>query len=417
MTDPARDPNALLATVMAKDRGRLLAALLADLKDFDLAEDALSEAFEAALVHWGRHGLPSKPQNWLLTVARRKAIDRIRRVGRFKTRQADLALLAEADQNAQSDPPPEIADERLRLIFTCCHPALEPKTRVALTLRTLGGLSTAEIARAFLDTDKAMGQRLSRAKAKIRDAGIPYEVPGPEAWSERLGSVLSVVYLIFNEGYAAGDDGAALLRVGLCEEAIYLARMLNTLRTREAEILGLLALLLLSHARYKARTSSDGAFIPLDLQDRDIWDQDMITEGVSLLDDAMSLRLPGPFQIKAAIAALHCQADSHAQTDWPQIVMLYDALYRMEPTKVVRLNRAAALADAGEVEAAFNEVEALGPGLSDYQPYFATRAHILARLGRFSDADAAYEHAIKLSGNAPEKAFLIARRAGLSSAG
>lgn len=410
MTPAARDTHALIAKVMAKDRGRLLAALVGALNDFDLAEEALSEAVEAALIHWGRSGPPQKPQNWLLTAARRKAIDKIRRAKNFQGRKADLTLLAQADQDDASEPPPDIPDERLRLIFTCCHPALEPKTRVALTLHTLGGLSTSEIARAFLDKETTMGQRLSRAKAKIRDAGIPYDVPGPELWSERLHSVLTVVYLIFNEGYAAGDAGEELIRVSLCDEAIYLARMLNKLRPEQAETLGLLSLLLLTHARRHARISKAAGFIALEQQDRGLWDRALIDEGQAFLDQAMALHLPGPYQIKAAIAALHTEATSYDTTDWCQIVMLFDALLRMEPTPVIRLNRASALADAGGIEAAMTEIDRLRDDLEGYQPYYATRADILMRMQRHGEAIKAYDRAIELSGNQPERVFLVRRK-------
>lgn len=409
MALPVRDPHALITKVVAKDRGRLLAALVGALNDFDLAEEALCEATEAALVHWARSGLPDNPQGWLLTAARRKAIDKIRRTKRFKSREADLALLARADQEAAADPPADIPDERLRLIFTCCHPALEPKTRVALTLRTLGGLSTPEIARAFLDKEAAMGQRLSRAKAKIRDAGIPYAVPGPDLWAERLGSVLTVIYLIFNEGYAAGNDGENLLRPDLCAEAVYLARMLNDLSPDEPEILGLLALLLLTHARSKARVAEDGSLVPLDEQNRRLWDQTLIAEGQQILDQAIALGEAGAFQIKAAIAALHAEADSYGATDWSQIVLLYDALFRKEPTPVVRLNWIAALADAGGLDAALIQINALKKDLGDYQPYHATRADLLRRAGRCDEADEVYARAIALSKNRPEAEFLRRR--------
>ncbi len=404
------DAAPVLDRLLRSDRGRILSVLIADLRDFDLAEEALSEAIESAVIHWGRAGAPASAAGWLLTAARRKAIDRIRRTRRFAARTADLAILARADEDARAMPPPEIADERLRLIFTCCHPALEPKTRVALTLRTLGGLTTGEIAKAFLDAEAAMGQRLSRAKAKIRDAAIPYEVPGPDLWAERLASVLTVIYLIFNEGYQAGNDGDALLRLALCDEAINLARMLDALRPGEAESLGLLALLLLSHARRMARTGAGGELVPLDRQDRTLWDRAMISEGGEVLDRALALRLPGPFQLKAAIASLHCQAADAASTDWPQILLLYDALARMEPTPVVWLNRAAALAEVAGPEAALSAIAPLADDLDSYQPYHAARAEFLARCGQADAASGAYDRAIALSRNRPEREFLAARR-------
>ena len=390
-----------------EDRGRLLAALIAGLRDFQLAEDALQDAMEAALIHWVR-GVPNDPRAWLLRVARRKAIDRIRRAGRWRDRAGELAALAEADQAAASDPPPEIPDERLRLIFTCCHPALEPKSRVALTLRTLGGLTTGEIAAAFLDREETMGQRLSRAKAKIAKAGIPFAVPGPEDWSQRLNSVLTVIYLVFNEGYRA-SSGGGFLRVDLCEEAIWLARMLAGLVPDEAEVTGLLSLMLTTHARRAARLDRSGAMVALDAQDRGLWDRAMVAEGLTLLDRAMARRAPGPFQIKAAISALHAEAERPQATDWRQMVLLYDALLAHEPTAVVRLNRAVALAEAGSLAAALREIEAIRAELESYQPYHAARADLLARAGQGQAARDAYATAIALTRSEEERRFLKGR--------
>ena len=401
----------ILEAIHRHERGRILAALMAELRDLDLAEEALSEAMESALVHWGRAGVPDRPGAWLLTAARRKVIDRWRRAARLAARAPDLRLLAEADAAAREEPAPEIPDERLRLIFTCCHPALEAKTRVALTLRTLGGLTTAEIARAFLDTEPAMGQRLSRAKAKIREAGIPFAVPGPGDWAARLGSVLAVLYLIFNEGYAV-TAGAAPLRVDLSAEAIYLARMLDQLRPDEPEVLGLLALMLITDARRAARLGPDGALVALDRQDRRLWDQAGIAEGEALVDRAMALRAPGPFQIKAAIAALH----TAPAIDRRQIFLLYDSLLRFEPTPVVRLNRAVALAETGEAAAALALVEALRVDLHSYQPFHAALAELRARAGQGAGAAEAYGEAIARSGNAAERAFLRTRLAAVQTA-
>lgn len=402
------DAAAALKDVVARDRGRLLSALIRELRDFQLAEDALQDALEAALVHWGR-GQPADARAWLLRVARRKAIDRIRRAGRWRDRAGDLAALAEADQAAASDPPPDIPDERLRLIFTCCHPALEPKSRVALTLRTLGGLTTGEIAAAFLDREETMGQRLSRATAKIAKAGIPFAVPGPEHWSERLHSVLTVIYLIFNEGYRA-SSGGPLVRIDLCEEAIWLARTVDGLVPGEAEVMGLLSLMLTTHARRSARLDGAGAMVSLCDQDRRLWDRDMVAEGVALLDRAMTRRAPGPFQIKAAISALHVQAQGPEATDWRQMVLLYDALLVHEPTAVVRLNRAVALAEAGDLDAGLRALEEIRGHLDHYQPYHAARADLLARSGQGVDARAAYGIAIALSRSGQERRFLEQRR-------
>jgi RNA polymerase sigma-70 factor (ECF subfamily) len=329
-------------------------------------------------------------------------------------------MLAEADQADAAEPPPEIPDERLRLIFTCCHPALDPKSRVALTLRTLGGLTTEEIARAFLDQPATMGQRLSRAKAKIAGAGIPFAVPDAQDWAARLDSVLAVIYLIFNEGYAA-TQGEGQLRVDMCEEAVFLARMLSGLLPAEAEPLGLLALILTTHARRPARVGTGvggrdgggGALIPLDAQDRGLWDRQLIGEGLAALDRAMALRQPGPCQIKAAISALHVQADSYPATDWPQMLLLYDSLLAHEPSDVVRLNRAVALAEVAGARAALAALAPLADTLADYQPFHAARAHLLAADGQRDAARAAYDRAIALSGTAAERRFLEIRRAAL----
>jgi RNA polymerase sigma-70 factor (ECF subfamily) len=367
---------AAVASVVRSDRGRLLAALIARLRDFQLAEDALQDALEAALRHWGRTGPPASPQGWLLRVALRKAIDRLRATARQGRHLAGLAALAgDEAQDLVSEP---IPDERLRLIFTCCHPALDPKSRVALTLRSLGGLTTAEIARAFLDREPAMGQRLSRARAKIGAARIPFAVPDAELWADRLDSVLDTIYLIFNEGYSASSGGSPL-RAGLCDEAIFLIRLLDALCPAEPEVEGLMALLLLTHARSAARLK-DGRIVPLDDQDRGLWDHGAIGEGLGVLDRAMARRAPGPFQVKAAIAALHAQSAPGA-TDWRQIAALYDSLLRMEPTPVVRLNRAVALAEAGLPAVALAEVEALAAALDGYAPYHAARADLRRRLG------------------------------------
>jgi RNA polymerase sigma-70 factor (ECF subfamily) len=414
MNDAAPGPGPRLAALLKAERGRLLAALIARLRDFDLAEESLAEAVESALRHWGR-GVPARPEAWLLQVARRKAIDRIRRAARWRDRAPDLALLAAEDEAAAADPPPDIPDERLRLIFTCCHPALDPKSRVALTLRTLGGLTTAEIARAFLDTEATMGQRLSRAKARIAAAGIPFGIPGPDLWPERLNAVLAVIYLVFNEGYAA-TSGEAQIREGLCGEAIWLARMLDHLAPGDPEILGLLSLMLTTDARRPARTAPDGALVPLDAQDRTFWNRAMIGEGIAALDRAIALDRPGPYQIKAAIGALLVQAPSHELTDWRQIVLLHDALLVHEPTDVVRLNRSVALAQTGALAAALGDLAALAPALGSYQPFHAAQADMLARAGEDAAAARAYDRAIALSGTESERRFLRARKSAIDCA-
>ena len=388
-----------LDAVMRADRGRLLAALIARLRNFQLAEEALQEAAASAMIHWGRSGLPYSPQGWLLRVALRKAIDRIRGSKREERRTADLARLAvdEADETE----PEMIADERLRLIFTCCHPALDPKSQVALTLRTLGGLTTPEIAANFLDTEPTMGQRLSRAKAKIAAAGIPFVVPGPEDWAERLQSVLTVVYLIFTTGYTQGP----LFARDLCDEAIYLARLLDQLRPGEAEVEGCLALLLLTHARRAARVNSGGETVALAVQDRSLWDPAMIAEGLGLLTRAMDRRARGPYQVKAAIAACHVNG---AAADWPQIVLLYEVLVQMEPTPVVQLNRAVALAETGHLTAGLDLLQGLAAALDSYQPYHATLAELLVRAGDRPGALLAYARAMAKA--SPQDARFLERR-------
>ena len=407
--DPAPDPAGTLAGVMRLDRGRILSALIARTGDFQLAEDAIGDAGEAALVHWNRSGIPATPVAWLIRVAFRKAIDRLRRRKRDERGVAALAVLARDE--AEEDPE-VIADERLRLIFTCCHPALDPKTRVALTLRTLGGLTTAEIARAFLDRESAMAQRLVRARAKIKAAGIPFAIPGPELWAERLHSVLTVIYLIFNEGYWA-SSGASPLRVSLCEEAIFLARMLDGLQPGEAETEGLLALMLLSHARAGARQTASGSFVPLQEQNRNLWDHAMISEGTEVLDRAVARQQRGSFQIQAAISALHLRAGAPQATDWRQILLLYDALLALEPSPVIELNRAVALAEAGQLATALAILARLEPMLPEYQPFHAAKAALLARHGDRQPAIAAFDRAISLSVTPAEIGYLSARRAEL----
>ncbi|MEZ5797065.1 MAG: DUF6596 domain-containing protein [Paracoccaceae bacterium] len=394
-------PDQALEACLRAERGRLLAALIARTGDFQRAEDALQEASASALVHWGRAGVPHSPQGWLLRAALRKAIDGYRREGAASRHQA--AMLALGAEEAALPEAPEIPDERLRLIFTCCHPALEERTRVALTLRSLCGLSTAEVAGVFLDAEPTMGQRLSRARAKIASAGIPFAVPGPEAWGERLGSVLTVIYLIFTRGHALGPAADR----DLCAEAVFLARMVNDLHPGDAEAMGALALLLLTHARAGARLGPEGQTVPLLQQDRRLWSRDLVKEGTTLLDRALLLRKPGPFQIKAAIAALHVSGDG---PDWHQIAALYARLQDYEPGPVVALNHAIALAEATGPEPGLARIESLGPALEGYQPFHAARAEYLSRLGRTADARAAYDRAIALAPSQADRAFLAARR-------
>lgn len=391
-----------LSAVMQQDRGRLIAALIARLGDFQLAEEALQEAAISALSHWGRAGLPASPQGWLLTVGYRKAIDRLRGTARETRKAADLAHLIGGE--AEESEAEMIPDHRLRLIFTCCHPALDPKSQVALTLRTLGGLTTTEIARAFLDAEPTMGQRLSRAKAKISAARIPFKVPEGEDLPDRLNAVLTVVYLIFNAGYTLGPAQDR----DLCAEAIFLARMLHVMQPGLAEVEGALALLLLTHARRDARLVQ-GQSVALADQDRALWDGPMLAEGLALLEAAMARRAPGPFQIKAAIAA--CQTQS--PPDWPQIAALYAGLFQHEPTPIIQLNHAVALAEAGHLPQALVILEMLAGPLEDYQPYHAACGEYFARAGQTKAARAAYARAIEAAASPADAAFLTLRRARL----
>ncbi len=401
--------GAALSAVMADDCGRLLAALIGQLRDFALAEDCLQEATASALEHWRRGGIPANPAGWLLQVARRKAIDRLRHASVADRRGADYEYLLRFDQEAEVERQ-EIPDERLRLIFTCCHPALDLKTRVALTLRTLGGLTTEEIARAYLDKTPAMAQRLARARTKIAKAGIPYSVPAEEDLPARVQGVARVIYLIFNEGYAA-TEGEGQIRVDLCEEAVFLARLMLALRPGDAELEGLLALILLAHARRAARVGPGGAYVPLSEQDRGCWDRELIAEGQALVERALARGQAGPYQLQAAIAALHCEAESHAETDWPQIAALYRLLCTMQDGDVARLNEAVALSYAGDLAGALARVEALEGTLSAYQPYHAARADLLVRAGRAPEAAAAYQAALALTRIESERRFLAERLA------
>ena len=401
--------------IVREEWGRVLASLVGQLGDFALAEDVLQDAVVAALAHWPSDGVPARPAAWLLQTARRKAIDRLRRDANFRAKRAELAVLHELDRQAgQDDVDETIADERLRLIFTCCHPALAEAARVALTLRTLGGLATEEIARAFLVPEATMAQRLTRAKRKIKAAGIPYAVPEPELWAERLGSVLSVIYLIFNEGYAA-TTGEAPTRGELCREAIRLGRILAQLVPAEPEAAGLLALMMLHDSRRVARSDAQGNLITLEQQDRALWDQDLIAAGAGLLEGALARGRPGPYQIQAAISALHAQAASYAATDWHEITLLYGALYARQPSPVVRLNAAVALSFAEGAEAALPTLAELErqDDLARYQPFHAARADILRRAGRKPAAAKAYRKAIALTHNAAERRFLEGRLGGV----
>jgi RNA polymerase sigma-70 factor (ECF subfamily) len=401
--------SSTIETLYRAESGRVLATLARLLGDLDLAEEAMQEAFAAALESWPRTGVPEKPRPWLISTARFKAIDRIRRRAHFDRTQRDFALYMEARINQAALEDEEIEDDRLRLIFTCCHPVLPPEGQVALTLREICGLTTEEIARAFLVTPATLAQRIVRAKAVIRDRAIPYQVPSSQELSARLGNVLLVVYLIFNEGYSAETTGAELSR-----EAIRLGRLVLDLLP-EPEVMGLLGLMLLQESRRAARTSSDGNLILLEQQDRSLWSRDQIAEGISLTENALRSRRFGAYTLQAAIAAVHVESSSTASTDWRQITLLYDQLLRIQPSPVVELNRAVAVAMCEGPEhglALINDLLAREQ-LSHYHLAHSARADLCRRLGQIPEARASYERALALVSQEPERRFLARRLAEL----
>lgn len=404
----APDAQTSVEDVFREERGRLLAALVSRFGDLDLAEEATSEAIEAALRHWPVDGVPSKPGAWLLTTARRRAVDRLRRDQVLAARIAVLQVEADrADPAPPADAGGELPDERLQLFFTCAHPALPPEDRTALTLRCLAGLTTPEVARAFLVPGATMAKRITRAKKRIRDLRIPFRVPGADELPQRLPGVLQVLYSIFTEGYAA-STGARLQRLDVAEEAIRLTRVLHRLMPDEREVTGLLALMLLVHARRGARTGPGGELVLLEDQDRAAWDIPMIEDGSALVLVALTGGPPGAYGVQAAIAALHDEATDVASTDWPQIVALYDVLLRLTPTPVVAMNRAVAVAMRDGPAAGLALLGELSdqPQLRSHHPYVAARAELLARLGRSEEAAAEYRRALDLAGTDPEREYL-----------
>jgi RNA polymerase sigma-70 factor (ECF subfamily) len=398
-----------IETLYRSESGRVLATLVRLLGDLDLAEEAMHEAFAAALGSWTLAGIPDKPRPWLISTARFKAIDAMRRRAHFDGAQRDLVAHIESRVNDAPLEEEEIEDDRLRLIFTCCHPALPPEGQVALTLREICGLTTEEIARAFLVTPATLAQRIVRAKAKIREASIPYEVPALQELPERLNAVLQVIYLVFNEGYSAAA-GAEVTRAELTGEAIRLGRLLTELQP-EPEVIGLLSLMLLQESRRAARTSPTGGLILLENQDRSLWNREQIAEGVVLVEKALSSRRFGPYTLQAAIAAVHAEAESTAATDWRQIVALYNQLVRIQPSPVVHLNRAVAIAMRDGPEAGLTHIDAvLEHGeLANYYLAHSARAEMCRRLGKTADARSSYEKALALTQQEPERQFLQER--------
>lgn len=411
------DTQAVAESVFREESGKIIAALIRISGSFDRAEDAVQEAFASALTTWPKTGVPSNPAAWLMTTSHRKLIDQVRREQTVRDKEDAVRYEIEAfsppNQIELESEPMHLPDDRLRLIFTCCHPAISPESQIALTLRTLGGLSTPEIAKAFLLPEPTLAQRLVRAKRKIQEAHIPYEVPNAERLPERLISVQAVIYLIFNEGYAAAS-GDKLIRTDLCAEAIRLARVLNDLMPNHGENLGLLALMLLHNSRREARMR-DGQLVTLEEQDRSLWDQNEIKEGLALVNQALRLGQLGTYQLQAAIGALHAEAKTPADTDWEQIAALYQRLFDMNPSPVIALNQAVAVAMSAGLEAGLQRIDTLGASgeLEGYYLFHAARADIFRRLNRRKEAIEAYRKALTLATNGIEQEFLRKRLATL----
>ncbi len=399
--------TAQIERTFREEHGRVLAALLSQLGDFTLAEDALQDALVNALERWQRAGVPRNPGAWLMTVAKRRAIDRLRRAA---TQERNTVILDAPDRQDDPDMDDSIPDERLKLMFTCCHPSLALEAQVALTLHTLGGLTTQEVARAFLVPVPTMAQRLARARSKIRNAGIPYRIPPADLLPERVAALLAVIYLIFNEGYCA-TSGDTLTRHELCGEAIRLCRVLVALMPQSAEAHGLLALMLLHDSRRETRLNAGGDLVLLDEQDRTQWNQAKIQEGIAVLDVALTLYAPGPYQVQAAISALHAEAPTAETTDWHQIAALYNTLAIMTPSVVVEVNRAVAVAMAWGVQKGLQMLLRLEGQADSYYPYHAARADLLRRTNQREAAADAYERALALCGNSSERAYLQRRLA------